>query len=83
MKLSFNPCFNGSISETSQTVAAGGTSFPCFNPCFNGSISETPIAKAAVKGTKGCFNPCFNGSISETSRNDPGPNQAKVFQSLF
>ena len=37
---SFNPCFNGSSSQTLFTLSVAFEE-PCFNPCFNGSSSQT------------------------------------------
>ena len=38
-EVSFNPCFNGSWSESDGTVCIGNECMG-FNPCFNGSWSE-------------------------------------------
>ena len=64
----FNPCFNGSSSQT-LTLNGSPSVTHCFNPCFNGSSSQTLNGVNTVINQL-CFNPCFNGSSSQTLKRE-------------
>ena len=66
VKLSFNPCFNGTYSLTSIETIDKKVARSSFNPCFNGTYSLTLTLTKEDQKWKISFNPCFNGTYSLT-----------------
>ena len=63
--VSFNPCFNGQLTQTGLDDFLKVTSYKRFNPCFNGQLTQTITEYGNLRQEAG-FNPCFNGQLTQT-----------------
>ncbi len=63
VRLSFNPCFNGTMYKNILLRGNRINLTRCFNPCFNGTMYKNINQKVMKKYLLRCFNPCFNGTM--------------------
>ncbi len=63
-RMSFNPCYSGSLTVTATPVDAA-LMLTGFNPCYSGSLTVTLNSIRPVVDSVG-FNPCYSGSLTVT-----------------